>query len=1063
MSSRLNKIAQFQDQDKNSSFDSDYANRNELKRIENNSDKSFSSDFDKLNESLYKINNFLKISKEIDDIKKESSVKNDIQRKLSLKSQWLNSQHGSTGSLNSLPPVDPRNSGTSSTQSLNRNAADELKKKRKNFSTFKSRSAQNINIENEKPRRLRKHSKHNSFDELNFVEKLKLSDEDISRLSQEPEFQGLPSVKSQMKKFGGSSNSLKVELPKRVRSVSDSRDSLQKSSSQRDISKYFPKTESKPRPEVVNKNQKELKDVDLSRYFLPTPVQELKSIPSPSQSPKLPRKPINQKSTDDASSGNLLRTAIDNLQKLGKKPSQDDASVEYPKKQFFTMHDQQLDGDVTLKIPVFTTIPTQKAQQAAIITDDDCEAFFNSLKSPTEDLDAVFDKVAADALPGSLKKQEKKPLNYSPKKIVPKPIEKKELKPMTTDRHKFSLDKKSEADILGKLSSNLLNEIKLLEKHLELNEKQNETKIRKPSPKKAEEDLNKSIDAILNSPEKENEVKVDKPQVEKKFKQNMPAVSKPKKVNLVKLPKSIQSTKIDHKPPISANKAERKTVEVKSFETPTPVPRAKVEKLKPIEKKKDEKPINNGNKRTEKVNLIAKVDSVDSVDGTSDTVSYSFKPKPVTEKVEEVTLSLPRKKSVISSPESTSNRNSIEKSLPSSSKQSLNDKSRASSNEKVSNETNNRSLHIDKPKLSDDNAFQTDSRTSTPSINDARKAYFAELNKQPSSSSAQSICQTIEISNDKPKIDEKVSSVEPPIKPERRRSRKSSASSQNIKDEQTNAQPQYATYDDTKLQYVTYGDATISSQNLAKTAAPKYKDDIPELSNIARLLNSSENTNEKLISNGKVSFDSVQNESNENGAQIEPQPMRNRSDYQRAVRKSFGSGDYDNLPSTSRRAMFKDSKTTSRSVDIPTETDRDYDNIVVEPIRRLSIDKKKNVTDMLLERSKQIHSKKQDFINEKLTETNPYIRRMIEKEHRFRPTYDRSYISPTRTTATNHYDYHHQPYSHSVHRPLPTSALSSSISHSPIRTNTLPSSSNRSVLDLFRQPASNNKDSCIIS
>lgn len=1091
MSSQLKKIAQFHDdKDKNTSFESDYANRNEIKRIDNNSDKGFSSDFDKLNESLYKINNFLKLSKDVDDMKKETLVKNDIQRKLSLKSQWLNSNHGSTCSLNSLPPLK-NSSSTASTQSLNKNAADEIKKKRKIFSNFKSQSVQNLNVANDKPRRLRKHTNHNSFDELNFVEKLRLSDEEISQLSQESEFQGM---EAKFKKFGGSSNSLlTIETPKRLRS--ESVESNSKSGSQRDLSKYFPKTETKTKPQNVNKNQKELKDVDLSKYFLPTPVQELKSLPSPSQSPKLPRKPNIQKLTDESNSNsnNLLRTAIDNLQKMSKKsPVDEENQSSLPKKQFFTLHDQQLDGDITLHIPVITTVDIQKAQKAAIITEDDCDAFFNSLKSPTENLDAIFDAVASEALPSTSsgkQKQTKEPFpngsmsksvpsapKPKPKPIEPKPKPKVVDDPIATDRHKYTLDQKSETDILGKLSNNLLNEIKLLEQHLELDEKPSTDPVTESMKnlKRSEEELNNVINDIFNSPESREGAKVTKPQPENKLpiKRNASAVSKPKKVTHINLPKSMRTTKVDHKPPISGNgnaninnnKVERKTIEVKSFKTPTPAPRAKVEKS-------NEQLINNSSGQINKNTNLTK-NEVDNVDGATDIVSYSFKPKPVNDKVEEVTLSLPRKRSNSATPEPKSNRNSEEKSLPISNKSSFNDKmikSPKETNEFSGPNYRKSDFVVNKPHtVSEVNLIDKEIiLTSKSSFDDSRKAYFAELNKQPSSSSAIQTYKLHEVNHDHSKDEnenETISADSPPTKPARRRSRKSSLSKETVRDEII----------DSSVQCTSFSNYRIPAQQLVEPSESKYKNDIPELNNIARLLNSSESNQSKLANSenreikkrmaptpNKISFDSI-NIVDRN----DKTPMRDQTDYQRAVRKSFGSGDYDNLPSTSRRAMFKESKATSKSVDNPSETDLDYDNVHEKtPTRRLSFDKKRNVTDMLLERSKAIHNKKQDFINEKLVETNPYIRRMMEKEHRFhKPTYDRTYGSSI-PSASSHYDSYQPSYSHSVHQPTPTSALSSSISHtSPA---TLPSSSSssssRSVLDLFSRPASNNKDSCIIS
>lgn len=1140
MSSQLNKICPFQDsqdQEKNSSFDSDYANRNEMKRIENNSDRSFSSDIDKINESLYKINSFLKITKEIDDIKKENLVKNDIQRKLSLKSQWLNSAHGSTGSLTSLPPIDSKkcSSITASTQSLNKSTENEAKKKRKIFSNFKSQSVQNVNVENEKPRRLRKHSIHNSCDELQFVDKLKLSDEDISRLSQEPEFRDIRAHK--LSRFGGSSNSLKVDSPKRVRSVSDSRESLSKSSSQRDLSKYFPKVETKTKSYNVNKNQKELKDVDLSKYFLPAPVQELKSIPSPSQSPKLPRKPINSKLTDEnsGSTNNLLRTAIDNLQKLGKKPSSEELTADVPKKQYFTMHDQQLDGDVTLKIPIFTTVTPQKAQKAEIITDDNCDAFFDSLKSPTDNLDEIFDQVAADALPGSSNAQREKDKPKPKQKQKPSQIPQCTNKPlikisktksngnqtkkpemvkvMSTDNHKYTLESVQEADILGKLSCNLLNEIKLLEQHLELNGKLSEQTVGQPPVEnlnKSEEELNNFLDDILNSSEKENVV-VDAPKVEKEkklaFKQNMPVVSKPKKVTQVKLPKAMQVKKIDHKPPISGNnninnnKVERKTVEIKSFDAPELVPPKRVEVQTVTVPIENNTIIEDITKTKDEVDSIIKVDIVKNNDivlvesvpsPVTDTVSFSFKPKPIKDKVEEVTLSLPRKQSVVipSEPPTPPKRNAEEKFERKHSFNNSQSTSIGSEFNGISKDSPSYNF-TEQPKLSESKFNHKDEFVSKPSLNDARKAYFAELNHQPSSSSTPSSPgsnQMEQIPVHDPKLEfAKTTDIQnpPPIKPMRRRSRKSSLSNEINKNDQSH----------NKIDV----DEKIETRNLTETVEPKYKNDIPELNNIARLLNSSESSkvnhedekqnenheSEKpLMNENRKKLELLEldqeKEKEKDEERIRPDQIRGRTDYQRNVRKSFGSGDYDNLPSYNRRAMFKDSKVTSRSFDTPTETNRDYDNVVEKsPARGLSPEKKRNVTDMLLERSKAIHNKKQDFINEKLVETNPYIRRMIQKEHRYhRPTYptysDRSYISsiPSTTSTDRSYissipsttsSYDYQPTRRTTHRPMsPISTLGSSITHTP-RATMPSSSSNRSVLDLFSRPASSNKDSCIIS
>lgn len=557
---------------KSLSVESEYANRNEIKRIDNNSEKGFSNEIDKLNESLYKINNYLKLTKDIEDMKKDSLVRNDIQRKLSLKSQWLSSNHGSTASLNSLPPFsNAKNaSGHSSTQSLNKGEEkknnDPAKKKRKNFDNFedfKSQSVQNLNAACERPvRRLGK--RINSYQELDFLDKLKLSDEDCSRLSQEPNFQ---------EKKGTQTSSKFGERKLRVRSLSASQTSSV-NSSQRDLSRFFPKKEVKSRPINVNKNQKELKDVDLSKYFLPTPVQELKSLPSPGQSPKLPRKPMFAKSFDETQStatASLLRTAIDNLQKI-KRPesldSGDDPSVlrdaidnlhrvektetlnVEPKMEGFTLRNHQLDGDVGLQKPSrgdkfqfekfmksddrpcsgYESIPLGDTKSER--KKSDTELIFESMKSPVDNIDELFDKVAADVIPELPKPKviEKVPMKSPPPKIIRKVAEKKPIEIKKVEikssfppaskwfrKEKVSDPNKREAAILSKLSSNLLNEIKLLEQHLQLsdeNKAKEEQKVKKvkkdkkaeepidkckKEPIQTEEELNIAIDDILKS------------------------------------------------------------------------------------------------------------------------------------------------------------------------------------------------------------------------------------------------------------------------------------------------------------------------------------------------------------------------------------------------------------------------------------------------------------------------------------------------------------------------------------------------------------------------------------
>lgn len=1096
----------------------DYVNRNEIKRIDNQADKSFSAEFDKLNESLYKINSFLKLSKEIDDMKKENLVKNDIQRKLSLKSQWLNSNHGSTASLNSLPPTDLRKGslGNVSTQSLSKEDEEDkkrendLQKKRKKFANFKSVSVQNINASADKPkRRYRKHSNYTSFDELNFIDKIKLSDEEVSQLSQESDFQ--ESEPKSSKNNSGTIFSLKLEPNRKT----ESKESLSKcslSSSQRDLSRFFPKKEEKPKPMNVNKNQKELKDVDLSKYFLPSPVQELKSIPSPGQSPKLPRKSLNVKSNDEttASTSNLLRTAIDNLHKMQKPPIAPVENKSATEKQNFSMRNQQLDGDVSFypmsTRPINWNLVDDDVQlDTEQISENDCEKLFSCLKSPSENIDELFEKVAADVLP-ELPKQETKreePIREMPKQeikraeikqeeIKPKPTKKKIVKPKTVKKttkvnkkidtsklnfagelseskssappapnwHKKErfLDDDREAEILSKLSTNLLNEIKLLEKHLELNEKLSEPTGNMTAEElhQTEDDLNNAINDILNAADNEsnigsdisfesavdkNEDVVDFARNERKvlsYKDEMPVVSTPQKVKCVDLPKANQGV------------------------VSTIVPHVLPEVQKPDVIIVEERPSIKERDKT-KAKRIETTKPLDEAVVKPETVDQGRKENEIKPKLKDLKTEFFA--GMYAQPEQTQN-------------------------------------HVEKEKEAPEKAV-----TVVHEVNNVE-------------------------------TDDKLDDVSdaPPVKPVRRqRSRKSSLTLVEIhkpSDERFNSNEKKedgqnapranhrSTVRGILTKEIPSPHQQIKFSELHKTTEPKPSEEIPVMTNIAQILstnmNTIENSNKNTIENKSAIETKSSRENTQNSLADSVEPTKNIADtvkFNESQNKSYdmewnnvdskrtyepsemttssGSGDYDNVPSTSRKVKLSATKQMSKSFDAPSNDDRDYDNVdektIEKPIRRrLSFDKKRNVTDMLIERSKHIHNKKQEFLNDKLVETNPYIKRMIEKERRFsRPTYDRSYISSIPTTS--HYDYN--PYSYSMNRPMsptrPISPTATIIRPSAVTTTSIrpsaayssnysvpstramaPPSSSRGVLDMFsRQPSSssNNKDSCIIS
>lgn len=550
-------------------------NKTEIKILDNNSDRKFSTDIDHLNESLYKINSFLKLSKDIDELKRENSVKNDIQRKLSLKSQWLSQPHGSTTSLNSLPNFDMKSTASGSSEHIASRRGDKenidadmkslsnsiqsldactaagntVAQRRANFLNNKAASIQNLDGAAERRKR-----RLANKDELNFVHSLDLSDQDIEALSSEPEFGG-PKVR-----FKSSSEKLNESMKKiELQSFADTMNAMQSqhtgpkvstSGSLRDLSKFFPKKDGEsPRASRVNLAQKELKDVDLSKYFAPSPVQERRSLPSPSQSPSLQRKAMAgdlKKPPTGIAKQVILREAITKsmtnvapvvgLAKVVETPQPES------KKHDFTMFDQQMDGAVTLRRPIKPKLLEPIKGAEAKVADDlfrdanveqerspsrEYSQLFDNDKSTIDNIDELFDEVAAKLVPElpkltaptddkKRKSEESDPIpSQNKKKIKSKPqkvtntVAKKETKPKKDNTPiwcRKSIDEETrDAFILSKLSNNLIDEIKMLEQQLEITV--NPDRYAKPTEKKK----STKKTAAPKPPERSKEKRTEKP------------------------------------------------------------------------------------------------------------------------------------------------------------------------------------------------------------------------------------------------------------------------------------------------------------------------------------------------------------------------------------------------------------------------------------------------------------------------------------------------------------------------------------------------------------------------
>lgn len=206
---------------------------------------------DRLGESVYKLNKYLNLKKDIKALQKENCVRDDIKKKLDLKERWL-----STPS-----PVDSiSNKFTFNSRTLSRDSI---------ASGFSNRSAESTlplfeNAMDALNRDEERKAMEENFDKIAIAEKkplLSRSDslENLLRekeLKQQKLMQPLKNLESIS--FANTMDFMKSKIAAPKVKAQDSCD----------LSKYFPdKKVDKKAAGDVNKTQKTLKDVDLAQYF----------------------------------------------------------------------------------------------------------------------------------------------------------------------------------------------------------------------------------------------------------------------------------------------------------------------------------------------------------------------------------------------------------------------------------------------------------------------------------------------------------------------------------------------------------------------------------------------------------------------------------------------------------------------------------------------------------------------------------------------------------------------------------------------------------------------------
>lgn len=276
----------------------------------------------------------MKLTKDIDELKKENSVRQDIQRKLSLKEQWLKN--------NTAPPVPPfvaQLSAANSLRSINSDVdealptvssmTDDIAKSQQNsltdverrpsapkftspssnFHLVKSNSAIEEELFGSKSEET-KEPLVDVADELDFLDSLELSDREIKALCTPAPYISQIDIRRAQEK------QQKEALAKKLRNIEAKSFSQTKShiaaqmsgpkvstTVTRDVSQYFPKKEETAAATNITKNQKELKNVDLAKYFAPSPVQSRKvfGFNSPTKQSDAAKKPTSKQNSFDLS------------------------------------------------------------------------------------------------------------------------------------------------------------------------------------------------------------------------------------------------------------------------------------------------------------------------------------------------------------------------------------------------------------------------------------------------------------------------------------------------------------------------------------------------------------------------------------------------------------------------------------------------------------------------------------------------------------------------------------------------------------------------------------------
>ncbi|XP_055852118.1 F-actin-monooxygenase Mical isoform X2 [Episyrphus balteatus] len=320
----------------------------DIEKIEQNSDRRFSADVDAISEKLYRLNNLMKLNKDIESMAKDNLVKSDIMKKLSLKEKWLldNSVSGGIKSPALGFPgekvaekVNEESDATNIDKDTKVGVNNEGKEKKEenlldkplesvtngdddhgdglniNQSSEPSQSIEEVKpIEPDQPPKSQEQVEKEKIAKIasekmeieGILDIVKMMDTSLIEPSKQPLPKPAESPKVKKKDPG---QMIYDAEQKKVTSLSDALHQIEVRSfagtmdtikaqmvmptvSQQatlDISKYFPNAKQEKQSSAsLNKTQKTLKDVDLTKYFPQSPVPQRKSsISIPSGGDKL--------------------------------------------------------------------------------------------------------------------------------------------------------------------------------------------------------------------------------------------------------------------------------------------------------------------------------------------------------------------------------------------------------------------------------------------------------------------------------------------------------------------------------------------------------------------------------------------------------------------------------------------------------------------------------------------------------------------------------------------------------------------------------------------------------